>query len=62
MIITIHEGYDKSYILLGSKDERYAKSWGNVHRVRVTDLYRELNSIANWVNNELGEECLFEVD
>lgn len=62
MVITIYEGYDKSYILLGSKDERYAQAWGNVHRVRVTDLYRELASITNWVNNELGEECLFEVD
>ena len=43
-------------------DERYAKAWGNVHRVNVTNIYRELESVANWVNNELGEECLFEVD
>ena len=62
MTITIYEGYDKHYVLLGSKDERFARAWGNVYKVSATNMYRDLSDIASWVNNTLGEECLFEVD
>ena len=62
MTITIYEGYDKSYIALGSKNEEFAKTWGSIYRVPVTSLYREMSALAEWVNNELGEECLFEMD
>lgn len=62
MTITIYEGYDSSYILLGSKDERFQKEWGQAVRVPVGLIYRNLAEIAAWVNNELEEECLFEVD
>lgn len=62
MIITIYEGYDKSYVLLGSKDERFRKEWGNVVRIPVLNIRTDLSNITNWCNNELGEECLFEVD
>lgn len=27
MTETIYEGYDKSYIMLGSKDKRFAEAW-----------------------------------
>ncbi|MBQ6483080.1 MAG: hypothetical protein IJI45_18395 [Anaerolineaceae bacterium] len=62
MIVTIYEGYDDGYVLLGSKDERFHQAWGNVVRVSNKNLYRNLTEIATWVNNDLGEECLFEVD
>lgn len=62
MTITIYEGYDSSYVLIGSKDERFAKAWGQVYRVPVANLYREMVALAEWVNNEFGEACLFEVD
>lgn len=62
MIITIYEGYDKSYVMLGSKDERFSKAWGNVVKISVSNIYRDLAQICSWCNNELGEECLFEVD
>ena len=62
MTVTIYEGYDKSYIMLGSKDERFAKAWGSVYKVPVSNLYKDLESIASWANNELGEEFLLEVD
>lgn len=62
MIITIYEGYDKSYVLLGSKDERFNKAWGNTMRIPVSNIYKELAYIASWCNNEIGEECLFEID
>lgn len=62
MIVTIYAGYDKSYILLGSKDERFAKAWGNVYRVPVSNLVQDLESVVRWADSELGEEVLFNVD
>lgn len=67
MTVTIYEGYDKTYIMLGSKDERFAKAWGRkvyggAYKVPVSNLYKDLSAVASWANNELGEECLFEVD
>ena len=62
MTVTIYEGYDKSYVMLGSKDERFATAWGSVFKLPVSNLYRDLQTIANWANNELGEELLLEVD
>lgn len=62
MTVTIYEGNDKSYIMLGSKDERFRKAWGSVYKVPVSNIYKDLQSVASWSNNELGEELLFEVD
>lgn len=62
MTITIYEGYDKSYIMLGSKDERFAKAWGSVCRIPVSNIYKDLQAVASWANNELDEECIFEMD
>lgn len=62
MIITIYEGYDKSYIMLGSKNKEFHKTWGSVVKIPVSNIYRDLAQIATWCNNELKEECLFEVD
>lgn len=61
MTVTIYEGYDKSYIMLGSKDERFAKAWGDVYKVPVSNLYKDLEQVAYWANNTLGEELLFEM-
>lgn len=62
MTVTIYEGYDKSYIMLGSKDQRFVKAWGNVFKVPVSNLYKDLASVTSWANNELEEELLFEVE
>ena len=62
MIVTIYEGYDKGYILLGSKDERFHRAYGSVVRVSTSNLYIALSEIASWCNNEIGEEFLLEVD
>ena len=59
--ITIYEGYDKSYIMLGSKDARFHKAWGDVVKIPTSNVYKELENIASWVNNILGEACLFEI-
>lgn len=62
MTITIYEGYDKSYIMLGSKDERFTKAWGSVFKVPTSNIFKDLQQIASWCNNDLGEECLFEIE
>lgn len=62
MTITIYEGYDKDYVMLGSKNPEFAKAWGSVYKVTVSNIYKDLHTVAEWVNNELGEECLFEID
>ena len=63
MTITIHEGYDKSYVILSCKREEFRKNYGcTTHGINTANLYRELSAVAEWVNNELGEECLFEMD
>lgn len=62
MIITIYEGYDKSYIILGSKDERFVKAWGSRYNVPVSNLYKDLAQMVSWANNTLDEELLFEID
>lgn len=62
MTVTIYEGYDKTYVIFGCKDERFRRAFGSKYEVPVNNIYRELSTLAEWVNNELGEECLFEVD
>ena len=60
MIIEIHGG-DRTYVLLSSKDKRFAEAWGELVRIPSTMFYKNLSEIAAWVNNDLEEECLFEV-
>lgn len=62
MTLTIYEGFDKSYVIIGSKDERFTKAWGQIYRAYAKNLYKDLANLSAWCNNELGEECLFEVD
>lgn len=61
MVVTIYEGYDKSYIIIDSKDERFRKRFGSKVRIPVVGVYGQLSIIASWANNDLGEACLFEV-
>lgn len=61
MTITIYEGNDKTYVMLGSKDKRFAEAWGSVYKVPASNIYKDLETVAAWANNTLGEECLFEI-
>ena len=63
MVLTIYEGYDKSYIMIGSKNPDFAKKWGSSNiKIYCSDIYKELQKISAWCNSDLGEECLFEMD
>lgn len=62
MTLTIYEGYDNSYVIIASKDERFTKVWGSSIKVPTNHIYEQLADLTRWANNTLGEECLFEVD
>jgi Txe/YoeB family toxin of Txe-Axe toxin-antitoxin module len=62
MTVTIYEGYDKTEVLMGCKDERFKRRYGHTHRIESNNLYKELTEVAEWVNNDLGEEFLMEMD
>lgn len=61
MTITIYEGNDNHSVMLGSKDKRFAEAWGSVYKVPTATIYKDLETVTTWVNNTLGEECLFEI-
>lgn len=62
MTITIYEGINKTYVMLGSKDERFHKAWGSIVKIPTSNIYKELEQVTAWCNNTIGEECLFEID
>ena len=73
MTITIYEGYYPDYILLGCKREEFSGIGDHlktdayrisefVIKCPTDQVYKTMSQIADYVNNEDGEECLFEVD
>lgn len=59
MIVTIYEGYTRDYVLLKSQHPEFKREYG---KVKSYELYKDMLAIATWCNNEIGEECLFEVE
>ena len=64
MIITISESYNTSNsLVLSSKDDVFQERWGKRIAVnKSANIYKVFSDIADWCNNEIGDECLFEVD
>lgn len=62
MVITIYEGYDNQYVILDARRDEFHERYGRILRVPCTEIYKTFAELSNWVNNELLEECLFEVD
>ena len=58
MTLTIYEGYDKTTVTIKEAGKPNGLRW----QIRTDNLYRELAKIVEFVNIDLGEECLFEVD
>lgn len=48
-------------VLVYTHDERMRKLFPHLNWV-LRDIYSDLADISEYVNNELGEECLFEID
>ena len=72
MTFTIHDGYDHKYVIVGTKNQKFKDYYLSSGRgadgrywcldIEIRSIYKGLADIASWVNNELGEECLFEVE
>ena len=62
MTITMYRGYTDDYIILTSKHEEFIREYGSKVNVYTnTGMYGVFSEIATWCNNEVGEECLFEM-
>ena len=61
MDITIYKEDSDSYIMLGSKDQRFHDAWGSVVKVPTSAMYPDLKQITSWCIEELGEECTFTI-
>lgn len=42
--------------------EEWHKKYGSKVVVDIKDLLSVMNEISYWVNNEIGEECMFDVE
>lgn len=62
MTITISR--DKEYFWMKSKDKRFAVLSGHKNGLRapLKSLFEYMDVITNEVNNDLKEECLFDVE
>lgn len=60
MILTITKN-SVGTLMVYTKDERIRKLLPRLNWV-LKDVYSDLAGISEWVNNELKEECLFEID
>lgn len=60
MILTITKN-SVGTVTVHAKDERMRKLLPHLNWV-LGDVYSDLASISEWVNNEFKEECLFEID
>lgn len=62
MTITISR--DKEYFWMKSKDKRFAILSGHKNGLRapMKSLFGYMEVITNLVNNDLKEECLFDVE
>ena len=53
---------ESGYVWLTSKDKRFSEAWGGSNRVTKANLFTCMKELASWVNNELNEEAIFEVE
>lgn len=62
MILTIKDGATFDYITVLSKHPAFKEKYGEKVDISTRYVYMGLSDIADWVNNKVNEECLFEVD
>lgn len=66
MVVTIYKGYTDDYVIFGTTGispecKIFKQKWGKI-TVATKDVYQMICDITDFVNNELGEEVLFEVE
>ena len=72
MTLTIHNGHNGKYVIVGTEDKRFGeyplasrRGWNNNYYAVDIDskrIYKDLVDIASFVNNELGEDCMFAIE
>lgn len=62
MVVTIYECYDKHHVILKSNNKEFKEKYGSHIYLPTDTIYKKFSEIATWANNDLKEECLFEVD
>lgn len=61
MTVTIKEGYNGT-VILSSNNTGFIKRFGKRYLVRTEKLLKEMTVVAEYVNNVIHVECLFEVE
>ena len=62
MTITVYESIKPDKALIESKRDEFIKRYGKMLvELPAKDLVHEMRMISVWCNNELKEECLFEI-
>ena len=59
MYITILK--DGDYYWLTCKNPIFREAWGDGVKTTANMLYTNMRELATWVNNQLGQACLFEI-
>lgn len=65
MVITIGYKIDSEHRfgpVLKCKDKRFVEKYGDAVHIPSRCLYRVMSKMSDYVNNELKEECLFEME
>lgn len=69
MTLTIYESCYKRHIYVGTTDDRFSEFYlaskrgrGYFVDIDSKNIYKDLEEIASFVNNELGEDCMFAID
>ncbi len=61
MVITVYDSVKKgSAIVENCTRKEFIEKYGHTY-FTTEDLFKTMKEISIWVNNELKEECLFEV-
>ena len=62
MTITIYESADPKMVILESKRDEFINKYGRMRIVVFNFMLADkMREISAWANNELNEECLFEI-
>ena len=63
MVLTISDfGGAGKHLIIKAKDKRFIERYGTALRTTAENFYLASVEISRWCNNELKEECLFEID
>lgn len=60
MVITVYESVKKGSAIVECKSDKFINKYNKMY-FTTDNLLKTMTEIATWCNNELKEECLFEM-